>query len=283
MEREIIRYSNIHGVAFTDSDIPSAFPPHWHNEAEFIFIKKKGCIIAIDGTSYSPEPGDVLLIWPRELHEIRHVPQQGMVFIQFSSAIIEGNSDLAAALHFLSECHIIRKRDNAELTAKFEEYLYRIRDIQAQNMYFAETRSKLAVYELLLEAGEYILREYRHSLGDVRFSDRLWEYIRYACSYINEHSSEDITQALVARKTGLSQYYFSKLFNEYTKMSFPSYLSCIRVQKAINLLENKTLSVTDCAYEAGFQSTTTFNKVFHEITGCSPREYRKMHSLRNQF
>ena len=45
----------------------------------------------------------------------------------------------------------------------------------------------------------------------------------------------------------------------------------------IALLTEDSLSITECAFMAGFQSTTTFNKVFLESMGCSPREYRKLH------
>ena len=110
-------------------------------------------------------------------------------------------------------------------------------------------------------------------------------YIHHGYFYINRnsvniytHSNEDISEAQVAAKTGLSPYYFSKLFNEYTEMSFPDYISGIRVQNAINLLVNDKLSITECAFLAGFQSTTRFNKVFREITGMTPREYRKLHT-----
>jgi AraC-like DNA-binding protein len=278
MEKEIIKYPHIHGVSFTEEGIPTSFPSHWHNAAEFSVVLKKGCKYKIDGKFFSPEPGDILLAWPRELHEVIYIPQKGMCFIQFSSYLLESNSDFAAASHFLNECHIIKSKENSEVTTKIADLIYQIRDMQKNTQYFTETRCKLLVYEVLLILGDFILKEYQQSLGNENFSDHLWDYIRYACSYIAEHSAENITQAEVAEKTGLSQYYFSKLFNEYTKMSFPSYLAGIRVQNAINLLENESLSVTECAFEAGFQSTTTFNKLFHERTGCSPREYRKMHS-----
>ena len=60
-------------------------------------------------------------------------------------------------------------------------------------------------------------------------------------------------------------------------MSFPSYLANIRVKKAASLLLNDDLSITDCASLAGFQSTSSFNKAFHDITGYSPRDYRKLY------
>ena len=61
-------------------------------------------------------------------------------------------------------------------------------------------------------------------------------------------------------------------------MTFPAYLANIRVQNAINLLADNNYTITDCAFMSGFQSTTTFNKLFREVTGCTPREYRKMHN-----
>ena len=132
-----------------------------------------------------------------------------------------------------------------------------------------ESRSKILASEILVLVGDHVMKEYSQQIAGKIFSDRSWAYIRAACAYIAEHSSEDISQSEVAQKIGLSPYYFSKLFNEYTKTAFPAYLANIRVQRAITLLG---------AYEAGFQSTTTFNKLFHELTGTSPREYRKLQS-----
>ncbi len=103
-----------------------------------------------------------------------------------------------------------------------------------------------------------------------------WQYIRAACSYINENSSDALTQADVAKYIGLSTFYFSKLFKQYMHMSFPSYLSHIRVRRAASLLLDNEMTITECAFLSGFQSTTTFNKAFLSITGYSPRDFRKL-------
>jgi AraC-like DNA-binding protein len=39
---------------------------------------------------------------------------------------------------------------------------------------------------------------------------------------------------------------------------------------------NENISITQAAFEVGFNSTSTFNRVFREVKGCSPREYRGM-------
>ncbi len=280
MEKEIVNYPHVQGVAFTDSEIPESFPAHWHNAAEFTLIRQNGCRYKIGDKTFAPQPGDILLVWPRELHTIVHVPQDGSAFIQFSARLMENNADLTAAARFLTDCHLILVQKEPELAGKIAGLLYEIRDRHNKKQLFAETRCKMLVYKILVLVGEYVMREHREQIGSGRFSDRAWEYIRTACSYIAEHSAESITQAEVAGKTGVSPYYFSKIFNEYTKTSFPTYLAGIRVQNAINLLADGSRSITDCAYAAGFQSTTSFNKIFHELTGCSPREYRKLQRQR---
>lgn len=278
MEREIINFSENHGVTVADRSCPVKFPAHWHNALEFTVVFDKGCIYRIGDVIYKPQPGDILLVWPRELHEIKHMPARGSFFIQFSYRMIENNTDLASAKRFLCKCHHISAEKEPELVKKITDLLYKIKDIYSKKEYFIETKCKIQIYEILLLIGEHVMKEHRELIGNENFSDKAWDYIRTACSYISEHSAEEITQAEVAAETGLSPYYFSKIFKEYTRMTFPAYLAGIRVQNAINLLSNESLSITECAFQAGFQSTTTFNKTFLESTGCTPREFRKLHS-----
>lgn len=278
MDKEIISFAEIHGIAVTDSTYLTEFPAHWHNAAEFTIVFKSGSKYKIGDNIYEPSIGDILMVWPKELHEIIYMPRHGSMFIQFASSLIENNTDLAAASRFINKCHIVSRRKNPELCNKLTGLIYELQDTYKTKHHFTETRCKLLVYEILLTIGEYVMDEHREQIGSANFSDKSWDYIRSSMNYISEHSSEDISEAQVASEIGLSQYYFSKLFNEYTEMSFPDYLSGIRVQNAINLLINEKLSITECAFMAGFQSTTRFNKVFRDITGMTPREYRKLHT-----
>lgn len=283
MNKEIINYSYIHGLSFAKDNVPRSYPEHWHNSAEFTLILEKGCEYTIGEERFYPDPGDILFVWPRELHEIRNAPPKGYILIQFSPTLVESSTDIVTAIRFLSKCHHISKKKDPELSKKLSDYISEFVTTYDSNLHFIETRCKIIIYNILLLVGEYILEEHRELVGNEQFSDATWEYIRTACSYISEHSSEDISQTEVASITGLSPFYFSKIFKEYTQMTFPAYLANIRVQNAINLLSNEQMSITDCAFMAGFQSTTTFNKIFRETTGCTPREYRKLHTVNKSF
>ena len=278
MEKEIIKFRQIQGVHVIGENTPESFPPHWHNAAEFTVILKDNCIYKIKDKEYRLSAGDVLLIWPRELHEIVSSTKDSTLFIQFSSDIMESNADLVSASRFMTGCHVLSEKNEPEVAGKVKNLIYEIKDIYSKKPSFSETKCKILIYQLLLEIGDYAMKEQREQIGTANYSSNSWNYIRLACNYILEHSSDDISQSDVAGIIGLSPFYFSKLFKEYTGTSFPAYLGRIRLQNAITLLTDNALSITDCAYMAGFQSTTTFNKVFLETVGCSPREYRKLHS-----
>ena len=277
MEKEVIQYNHINGVSITDEESPTSFPSHWHSDGEITLILKDGCRYKVGDKVIDAKKGDIVIVWPRELHEIINVPPKGSIFVQFSSGIIENNIDLITASRFFKKYHHISAKKEPELAGAISESLYNIRDIFREIPQFAETRSKIYIYEIMLLLGDYIMKEQKEQIGSDKFNVRSWEYIKQALKLIAERHTDNISQAEVAANIGLNPYYFSKLFNEYTQMSFPAYLAGIRVQSAINLLTDERLSITDCAFMSGFQSTTTFNKVFHEVTGCTPREYRKLH------
>ncbi len=95
-----------------------------------------------------------------------------------------------------------------------------------------------------------------------------------AKQFILEHQAEDLSLAQVARAVNTSTFYFCKLFKKATGLNFTAYLSRVRIEKAKNLLLNPNLRVSEIAFEVGFQSLTHFNRVFKNITGQSPTEYR---------
>jgi AraC-like DNA-binding protein len=98
--------------------------------------------------------------------------------------------------------------------------------------------------------------------------------ITKAKQFIEEHHTEDLDLGQVAQAVHTSIFYFCKLFKKVTGINFTEYVSRLRTEKAKNLLLNPNLRVSEIAYEVGFQSLTHFNRVFKNIIGESPTEYR---------
>lgn len=264
-------------ISVRNDATPETYPLHWHDAAEFTLILKNGCRYRVNDTLFELSKGDVLLIWPQQLHETVKIPRGGATFLQFSGNFLENNLDLISVSGFLHAFNVISHKEEPELAEYISERITEIQEIHSSSDFFKETKSKLCIYDMLLKIGEHVMSK-RKNTGDTGPNTNAgWGYIRAACNYIAENASDDITQTEVASHVGLSSFYFSKLFGQYMHMSFPAYLADIRVKNAVTLLLDKNLSVTECAFQSGFQSTTTFNKVFREITGYSPRDYRKLY------
>ena len=98
--------------------------------------------------------------------------------------------------------------------------------------------------------------------------------IRHAKEYLAAHYTEPLSLTVVSKAVHTSTFYLCKMFKHATGINFTQYLSRVRVEKAVHLLLNPNLRISEVAFEVGFQSLTHFNRVFKKIHGQSPTEYR---------
>jgi two-component system response regulator YesN len=95
-------------------------------------------------------------------------------------------------------------------------------------------------------------------------------------AFIENNYADDLTRDDLAGIVRMNKYKFSKLFNERFGRSVRSYINDIRVKKAVELLRNnKDLDIEKIATAVGYRSINHFERVFKEICGVSPREYRQ--------
>jgi len=92
--------------------------------------------------------------------------------------------------------------------------------------------------------------------------------------FIEEHSSEHLSLAKVANIAGINPTHLSEKFKQVTGLKFVDYIARARFERAIKLLENADLRVSEIGFAVGFQSLSQFNRVFKRFSGKSPTEYR---------
>lgn len=78
-----------------------------------------------------------------------------------------------------------------------------------------------------------------------------------------------------ARKAGISDVYFRRLFKEELGMSPLQYLISLRIAHAKNLITYEKKSVSEVASESGFSDIYYFSRMFKKATGFTPTEYRR--------
>lgn len=98
--------------------------------------------------------------------------------------------------------------------------------------------------------------------------------IELALKYIHEHFMEGITMNHVAEQLYLNSSYFSKVFHEEMGETFSKYLVRLRMSKAKELLKDSTLKIYEIAERVGYDDFRHFGKMFKEIEGITPAQYR---------
>lgn len=112
-----------------------------------------------------------------------------------------------------------------------------------------------------------------HSHPSEGREDFIMEVIR---AYIEERYMEpDLTFEKIVSLSNMSKSKFCHFFKKRFGMTFTDYLNNIRIKNALDILRNPDLNISEIAHFVGFGSLVHFERVFREIHGMSPREYRK--------
>ena len=98
---------------------------------------------------------------------------------------------------------------------------------------------------------------------------------RIVTSYIEEHLSEQIPLATLARLVRLSPYYFCRAFKQSLGMPPHRYHNSRRIEHAKTLLAKPELSVTEIGLTVGFSETSSFTAAFRKTTGQTPTGYHR--------
>ncbi len=103
------------------------------------------------------------------------------------------------------------------------------------------------------------------------------ETIEQVCADLAANYRQKFSLTEVAARFYLSPYYLSRLFRRVTGQSIVDYLNNRRIEAAQKLLETTELSISAIAEQTGFASAAHFRRVFREVMGISPLQYRKGH------
>lgn len=141
---------------------------------------------------------------------------------------------------------------------------------------FREAKFQATLFSLYSILGEEILQLANHLAGDGGYKASSYEKLDQAIAYCNLHYKEQFSLGDIASHCGLARNYLSSLFKDFYKIAFYDYLLRLRVGEAARLLIKSDLAISKIASEAGFNSDTTFGRVFKNYTGLSPREFRKL-------
>jgi AraC-like DNA-binding protein len=228
-------------------------------------------------TLFTLREGDVLVINPGVIHGMEASIGKRLIF-QADFTLLHGIKELEATLSIISPALVITAEEEPETHEQIQKLILGISE-----EYFADAPlSEASIYSKLIEIFVLIGRSYSPNAksfnNSLRKQREYTERFMYVCDYISEHCSEDLSLDLVADISGFSKYHFSRLFRQFTNVSYYKYLNKKRIEYAERLLMNQELTITEVALQCGFSSLSAFIRMFKIVKDCTPTEFKTMYT-----
>ncbi|MDO4304052.1 MAG: AraC family transcriptional regulator [Bacillota bacterium] len=275
--RETVNFKEDTNLRLYNNDEAENYPKHWHAPLEIIMPTENWYHANCSGISYHLREGDILIINPGVIHSLDAPPQGKRLIFQADSSILRPIKELETTLSTIAPALLITAEEARAAHDHIQELMFAIKDEYFSDMPMAEA----SVYAKLIEIFVWIGREYSPATksfpSNISKRKEYTEKFLFICDYINEHCTENLSLDDAAQLAGFSKYHFSRLFKCFTNVSFYKYVNQKRIAYAESLLIDPALSVTEVALRSGFDSLSSFIRMFKIIKGVTPTEFKNMY------
>lgn len=247
---------------------------HWHVEFELIRILEGNLLLTIDEQEQLIPKNSVIFIPAGALHS--GTPTDDCIYecIVFDINMLMNKSD--------SCCKFVKKIIDLEIeprTIFFETYddihkiVWNLFDSLSLKLYGYELVVHGALYNFLgtIISQGYYSSETTHTSRDLKRIMQLKQALEYIeSSYANTICLQDISESVQ-----MSPKYFCRFFQEMTHRTPIEYLNNYRIERACYLLLTTNQTITEIAFNTGFNDLSYFIKTFKKYKGTTPKQYLK--------
>ena len=258
---------------------PKVMPrPDRHNEIEINLLTGGSITYLINDRKIKVTSKRLAVFWALVPHQIIQFDNQAPYYvctIPFSQ-FMDWQLPTSFVDHVLKG-EVVTNTTNKEY--QYDKYLMEnwLRDILAGNLKHIDVSKmeirarlqRLALNSMPAEWNEYQKGEYEFSMIDL---------VEKMIIFIARNYKQPIKNKDIGKAVGLHPDYANTIFKKSFGLTLNQYLLKQRILHVQRQLSVSNVSITEIAYEAGFNSLSRFNAAFREKCQCSPKEYRKRHS-----
>ena len=275
-----INYKQRTSIKLYDNDEYEDYPAHWHTNPEIIMPTENIYTVECYNQVITLREGDIVLICPGCIHTL-YAPEKGRrIIFQADINPLRFMKEIETLVTIISPLIVITPEDFPSIYDKVKSLL-----LEIKNEYLSSSTSfsEVSIYSKTLEIITLIGRSRAAAGIETPSPDaprKQEEYIEKfieICNYISAHCSDELNLEAVASMSGFSKFYFSRLFKQFTNVSFYKYVNQKRIEKAAEMLTEPNISITNVALSCGFESLSSFIRMFKIVKGCTPTEFRNMY------
>ena len=246
-------------------------PTHWHSAIELIYILNGNGTVTINGVGHPVVAGEFVLIDSNQMHEVRCVRASMIVVIHFS------RNSMKNFIENLDEYHFQCTKDTLQ-KEQLEAYLHVCSMLKVlPPIYVTQpTGFKLKSHAVAMEVFYELLHHFAKWEEEPVMTERSADMERMGeiITYIDRHHRAPISLESISSEFYLSREYFSRFFKKNMGVTFSRYVNQLRLTHIYHDICNTQDGIMEIAEKHGFTNYKLFNRMFHEIYGCTPREIR---------
>lgn len=247
---------------------------HWHVEFEFVRVTEGNLLLTINEQSLHLSKNTTAFVPSGFLHS--YTPEPGCVYdcIVFDSNMLTNKSDTCRKF--------IRNIMNHEIEIRsfYDDTIPQA--VSTIWSLFDALSDKPTGYELVVQGslfqffGIAITQKFYAEISTQTSRDlRRITQIKHALEFIEANYASPLTLQDMSASSQMSPKYFCKFFQEMTHRTPIDYLNYYRIERACHLLSTTNQSVTEVAYNTGFNDLSYFIKIFKRYKEITPKQYVK--------
>lgn len=253
---------------------------HYHPQYELIYISKSTGIRFVGDSVSQFFPGDLVLVgaylphlWRDNSSYYKETNSKDVetIVLKFTKNFLgEGTFDNPEFIQInqLLEDSKFGICFTGSLNKELQKELLNIVDLTPveQSIKLLDLLHKLSIMEGSYPLSSTDMRQY----SDLN-SDRLDRVIKF----ISDNYAQSISLQDVADIAYMTTNSFCRFFKKKTNKSFTQFLNEVRIRNAARLLVQDNLTVNAVCFAVGYHSITNFYRQFKQITGTTPKEYKR--------
>ena len=257
-------------------------PPHKHKKWELLIFKKGVTENFVNGTKYTAQSGDVFLLGPPHLHEIRFVTTPHLHRdVYFSEEVVRKICD-----NYSTELFDELENGSHLLHLRLDMSTYESIDMLCPNLDTLSLISSAEENETTRPA-EGLSQSILNMVVGIYFSQyviKKFDAPPILLDILKKlHYPEFFTQKVsdVIALTNYSHSQFLKIFKQHTGVSIVQYLNRLRIDYAAELLLHTDETVLSVCEHCGYDSLSFFIKSFKAQYNKTPLQYRNSKRQQN--
>lgn len=243
-------------------------PIHWHRPSEMARVLSGELKIHLNDRTVCAKSGDIIYINREVIHGfspdncVYEVIDFDIKELLFRTSFCEEGLRLFASKHVIINPFCLN--EDKELHA-------------LANRLFSVASTQTGEHDLLILGTLFEL------LGSIILKQQYTENVKTHAQikvfkplleFIQNSYMKPITLNEMAQVSGMSTSHFAVLFRDLFNQTPVDYLNSYRIERACIFLLNSNLSVTEIAYQCGFNDSAYFVKVFKKYKNVTPKKYR---------